>query len=110
MNKKYVKDAAPFFEKLLKDPEVRFHYEKRRAQRNIALVVHSARKRAQLTQAALAKKAGTTQGVIARLESGKDSRIPSMPLLSTIAAACGASFEFVFSYKKPARGRTLGRA
>jgi transcriptional regulator with XRE-family HTH domain len=105
-----MKDARPFFEKLLKDPEIRMHFEKRRAKRNIALAVQAARKRAHLTQVALAKKAGTTQAVIARLESGKDSRVPSMPLLSTIAAACGATFEFAFSFKKVARSKGLGGA
>lgn len=105
MNKKFLKDPGPFFKKLLKDPEVRMRFEEERAKSNIAMAVVAARKRAHLTQTALAKKAGTTQGVIARLEGGSDSRIPSMPLLASIARACGGVFEFGFSFKRHARAR-----
>ena len=89
-----------FFRALLKDPEVRFHYEQERARTEIALAVREARRRARLTQAALARKIGSTQSVIARLESGTDSRIPSLPLLAHIAAACRGSLELGFRFKQ----------
>lgn len=102
MNKKFVKSADPFFGKLLKDPEIRMRYEQERAKSKIAMAVFAARSRAHLTQNALAKKAGTTQGVIARLEGGNDIRTPSMPLLASIAKACGAVFEFSFTFRRKA--------
>ena len=97
--RKAYRSARPFFEKMLKDPEVRIFYEEERAKTEIANAVRSARMKAGLTQAGLAKKIGTTQSVIARLESGSDKRIPSLPLLARIAGACGASFEFGFNFK-----------
>jgi|GEM_PF-807676 len=105
MNTKQIRSAAPFMKKLLQDPEVRIYYMQHKAQSDIAMAVYSARKKAKLTQAALAKKAGTTQGVIARLEGGKDSRMPSIPLLASVAKACGGFFEFGFTFKKAARPR-----
>lgn len=56
----------------------------------IAKLVVQLRQNASLTQCALAKKAGTTQPVIARLESGSDTRIPSLELLARLAVAANA--------------------
>ncbi|MCB9085745.1 MAG: helix-turn-helix transcriptional regulator [Bdellovibrionaceae bacterium] len=101
MNKKKpYKPAKPFFDKLLKNPEVRIKYEEERVKSEIAMVVKAARIKAELTQAELAEKVGTSQSVIARLESGSDSRTTSLSLLARIASACNASFEFGFSFKK----------
>ena len=86
----------------MQDPEVRFYYEHEKAKEKLAQAVHVARSKAHLTQAALAKKIGTSQSVIARLESGKDSRMPSMPLLSSIAKACGGFLEIGFRFSKSA--------
>ena len=46
----------------------------------------------------LAEKVGTSQSVIARLESGSDVRTPSLSLLARIATACNAEFEFGFKF------------
>jgi DNA-binding XRE family transcriptional regulator len=100
MKQKHRRSGQKFIEKLLKDPEVKIMYEEERAKTEIAAAVKSARLKAELTQSGLAKKVGTTQSVIARLESGSDSRTPSLPLLARIAAACGAHFEFGFSFKR----------
>lgn len=54
-SKSYV-SADPFFESLLKNPEVRIRYEEERAKTEIAATVKAARKRAGLTQEQLAKK------------------------------------------------------
>jgi transcriptional regulator with XRE-family HTH domain len=45
----------------------------------------------------LQKKAGTTQSVIARLESGKDTRIPSLGILLRIAVVSGEKLNISFS-------------
>lgn len=98
MKKKNYRPAKPFVEKLLKDPEIRVQFEAERAKTLIADAVRQARLRADLTQTELAKLAQTTQAVISRIESGTDSRIPSLELLSRIAGACKASFTFAFSF------------
>lgn len=99
-NKKSYKLAKPFFQKLLKNKDVRIQFEEEKSKTEIAFAVRTARLRSDLTQAQLAKLIGTTQSVIARLESGSDKRVPSIPLLARIAAACGAQFEFGFSFRK----------
>ena len=99
-NKKPYKLAKPFFQKLLKDREVRILFEEEKSKTEIAHAVRTARMKADLTQAELAKLIGTTQSVIARLEGGSDKRVPSIPLLARIAAACGAQFEFGFTFSK----------
>lgn len=96
------KMADSFFKRLLKDPEIKLHYEEERAKTSIAMAVKAVRTRARLTQSGLAKKIGTTQSVIARLEGGGDRRIPSLSLLARIAAACNGELEFGFRFKKAA--------
>jgi len=97
---KAYRSAKSFFERILKDPEVRVLYEEEHAKTEIANAVRSARLKAGLTQLELAKKIGSVQSVVARLESGSDKRTPSLPLLARIAAACGAEFEFGFRFKR----------
>ena len=86
----------------LKDPEFRFYFERARAIRNIAELVLKARKKAKLTQSQLAKKAQTTQAVIARLESGNDRRTPSLELLKRIARALNARLQVSFDFDRAA--------
>jgi DNA-binding XRE family transcriptional regulator len=99
MKKKNIKWARPFVKSLLKDPEVRILYEEEKAKTKIALAMKAVRKDAGLTQSELAEKVGTTQSVIARLESGKDERVPSLPFLARIASACNVALEFGFRFK-----------
>jgi len=99
MKKKNIKWAKPFVKTLLKDPEVRILFEEEKAKTKIALAMKAVRKNAGLTQSELAKKMGTTQSVIARLESGEDKRIPSLPFLARVASACNAALEFGFKFK-----------
>jgi transcriptional regulator with XRE-family HTH domain len=67
---------------------------------DLGLAMKAARKNAGLTQNELAKKMGTTQSVIARLESGEDERMPSLPFLARIASACNSALEFGFKFKR----------
>ncbi len=97
---KNTKSGKDFFKKLLKDPSVRMHFDEESSKTAIAHAVKSARIKANLTQGQLAKKVGTSQSVIARLESGSDKRTPSIPFLAKIASACGAQFEFGFTFLK----------
>ena len=96
--KPQIKMAQPFFDKMLRDPEIRLHYEKEKAKTQIAYSVKAARTRAGLTQEELAEKIGTTQSVIARLEGGNDKRTPSLDLLARIASACDAELELGFKF------------
>lgn len=101
MKKKY-KSAKPFIKKLLKDQEIRIYYEEERTKTLISQAVKTTRLQAGFSQTELAKKAFTTQNVISRVEAGTDSRMPSLALLSRIAAACKAKMTFGFVLKKAA--------
>lgn len=82
-----------------KEPEFAVLYEAEQRFNQISKQVYEMRKRAGLTQEELAKKAHTTQAVIARLESGKDlKRIPSLSLLDRLAAAANAKLRISFEY------------
>jgi ribosome-binding protein aMBF1 (putative translation factor) len=86
----------------LKDPEFSFYFQREKAISEIARLVRDARLKAGLTQAQLAKKAQSSQVVIARLESGTDGRVPSLDLLERIASALKAKLLVRFEYKKVA--------
>lgn len=98
--KKAYHSAEKFIQKLLKDNEVRVLFEAERAKTLIADAVRTARIKTGLTQVELAKAASTTQAVISRIESGSDSRTPSLELLSRIAGACKAKLTFAFEFTK----------
>ena len=86
----------------LKDPEFSFYFQREQAVSEIARLVRDARLKAGLTQAQLAKKAQSSQVVIARLESGTDQRTPSLDLLDRIANALKAKLLVRFEYKQVA--------
>lgn len=98
MNKKSYKPAKPFIEKLLKDKDIKIIYEEERAKTLIAEAVRTARIQAGLTQTELANIAHTTQSVVSRIESGVDTRTPSLSLLAKIGAACNAKLTFGFTF------------
>jgi DNA-binding XRE family transcriptional regulator len=78
------------------DPEFAICYQRELLINDISKVVVELRKTAELTQTELALKAGTTQPVIARIESGIDTRIPSLDLLARIAQASHAKLHIGF--------------
>lgn len=71
----------------LKDKEFAEAYQRELLINAVAELMVNLRQHKQLTQAQLAKKVGTSQSVIARLESGHDERVPSLDLLARIAHA-----------------------
>ena len=73
---------------LLAVPEVRAEYDALGPEFAIAREMIAARVRAGLSQAEVAQRMGTTQSVVARLESGK--RPPSMRSVQRYAQAVGA--------------------
>jgi ribosome-binding protein aMBF1 (putative translation factor) len=66
---------------------------------DLALLVREMREEAGLTQTELAKKAGTTQSVIARLEDAEYTG-HSLATLERIALACGVALR-LHAEKKP---------
>lgn len=52
--KKHFRSAKPFFQKLLKNQEVRIQFEEEKSKTEIAQAVRTARMKADLTQAQLA--------------------------------------------------------
>src|SRR6266536_1115043 len=74
--------------KWLKEPKYKKAYEALEEEFVLASAVMDVRNRAGLTQEALARKMGTTQPVVARLESGRTR--PSMRTLERLAEATGS--------------------
>ncbi len=66
---------------------------------DLAVLVREMREDAGLTQTQLAKKAGTTQSVIARLEDAEYTG-HSLTMLERVAAACGVALK-LHAEKKP---------
>ena len=71
--------------KMLADREVRAAYETLGGEFDLARELIAARVRAGLTQAEVAERMGTTQSVVARLESG--AQMPSVNTLLKFAKA-----------------------
>jgi DNA-binding XRE family transcriptional regulator len=81
----------------LSDPKVRHHFEQRRLVHEVAIAVRSMRTGAGLTQAQLARRIGTSQPTIARLEKGLDVRTPRWDTLQRIARALGRQLKLKFT-------------
>ena len=74
--------------RLMEDPEFREEYAQADQEYALAAQLIRARMAAKLTQAEVAKRLGTTQSAIARLEGGRIS--PSVATLQRYADATGA--------------------
>ncbi|MFM8454846.1 MAG: helix-turn-helix domain-containing protein [Gammaproteobacteria bacterium] len=85
-----------YIQKKIKSPAFKERFDRELLINTIAKMIIHIRHKAKLTQQQLAKKAGTTQAVIARLESGQDERIPSLDLLSRIAGASNFKIKISF--------------
>jgi len=90
-------DGDKYLAAQLSDRRVRHHFEQRRLIHEVAIAVRSMRMGAGLTQAQLAKKIGTTQPAIARLEKGLDVRTPRWDTLQRIATALGRQLKLKFA-------------
>jgi transcriptional regulator with XRE-family HTH domain len=74
--------------RMLASPDVRREYDALAPEFDVARELIAARTRAALSQAELARRMGTTQSAVARLESGR--RLPSLTTLARYAEATGA--------------------
>lgn len=79
----------------LKDPKFAKGYMNELAKTRIAVEIATLREKRGLSQTDLAKKIGTTQSAIARLENPNYGRA-SLPTLEKIANALGAKLEVRF--------------
>lgn len=89
--------------KWMKDPDYRQAYDALEGEFVLAAAVIEARKRAGLTQQELARKMGTTQPVVARIESGRGR--PSMRTLERLAGATGSRLLIHFEPREARRPR-----
>ena len=80
-------------------------YARALRQIDLALLVREMREGAELTQSELARRIGTTQSVIARLEDA-EYRGHSLPMLERIAAACAVNLVLRVE-KKPSFAREV---
>jgi transcriptional regulator with XRE-family HTH domain len=92
----------------LKEPGFKEGYDAPAAEFAVASLLIEARTRAKLSQAELAKKMGTSQSTIARLESG--SARPSLSTLERFAKATGMKMRVVFEPAKLVKKRRTRRA
>ena len=86
--------VADLHRKWMKQSKYRKAYEALEEEFVLASAVIEARSRAGLTQTALAKKMGTTQPVVARLESGRVR--PSLRTLERLARATRSNLRIHF--------------
>jgi len=84
--------------KWMKEPKYRKAYESLEEEFVLASAVIDVRNRAGLTQEELARKMGTTQPVVARLESGRSR--PSMRTLERLADATGSRLLISFQPRR----------
>lgn len=98
MNRKSTIPADALFSKWRKDSAYVAEYNALDGEFAIAAAVIAARSHAGLTQEELAKKMGTTQSVIARLEGGKSK--PSTSTLEKLAKATGTKLRISFEPEK----------
>lgn len=86
--------ADELFARWRRDPAYAGAYEALREEYAIAAALIAARSHAGLTQAELAERMGTTQSVVARLESGRVR--PSTSTLEKVAKATGTRLRVSF--------------
>src|SRR5580658_10771165 len=94
--------------KWMKDPRYKKAYGALEDEFVLARAVMDARNRAGLTQQQLARKMGTTQPVVARLESGRVR--PSMRTLDRLAHATGSRLLIGFAPIGNRKGRVRASA
>ena len=90
-----MKTYASLRKELLKDPEIRAAYDALEPEFELAAAIIRKRLEKKMSQATLAKKMGTKQSAISRLESGEYN--PSLTLLRKVAKALDSKLTVSFS-------------
>lgn len=78
----------------MKNPKVKVAYDRLADEYALAAALIDARAKARLTQSEVARRMGTTQSVVARLESGRT--VPSGATLIKFAKAVGRTLRVQF--------------
>lgn len=99
---KNIAPARPYLNKKLKDRTIKILFDEEKTRSEIARIVRAAREHAGLSQRELARRAATTQAVVARLELGSDSRMPSLTLIARLLKAANAHLELKCVFGKSA--------
>ncbi|OJI06300.1 transcriptional regulator [bacterium CG10_46_32] len=86
-----MKSFQQYLKEKMKDPVYKKHYDALEPEFSVIEAVIKKRLENRMTQAQLARKVGTTQSAIARLESG--SYNPSFAMLEKVAKALDAKLE-----------------
>jgi len=97
MNNQEITKAVDFqiyLRKQLKNSEFKKHYDEYGKQLEIAYQILELRKKKNISQAQLAKKIGTKQSNIARMEAGQQNF--SVDILGKIAEALGCNVKIMF--------------
>ena len=97
-----------FKARALARPEVQREYDRLAEEFAFLDEILKARAEAGLTQAEVAERIGTTQSVVARLESGSSKHSPSLATLEKYASALGCKLQVRF-VKQPPRSTRSGR-
>lgn len=97
-----MKSFQSFRKKAMKIPAVKTEYERLAAEFALARQLIGARAKAKLSQEEVARRMGTSQSAVARMESGRS--LPSTASLLKYARAVGRHIEIRLS-NKPAMGR-----
>ena len=84
-----------YLKEQLKDPDIKKEWEKNEAAYQVTRALIKARLEDKISQRELAKRAGTTQAVISRIENMNVS--PSIGLLQRIADSLGRKLEIRFT-------------
>ena len=92
--KKKFNTWGDFKKESLKDPAVRREYERLAPEYEIIKAIIEARTKMNFTQANIAKKIGTTQSAIARVESGTAN--PSLKFMQELADTLGLRLSIRF--------------
>ncbi len=91
----------------MKEPGFREGYDALEEELSLASMLIAARTRANLTQAELAEKMGTSQSTVARLESGVAK--PSLSTLQRYAKATGARLKITLEPRKARSKKERGK-
>mgnify|MGYP001582913418 CR=1 FL=1 len=98
INKQYIDkdiDFDAYLKEELKDPKFKQYYDEYGKQLEIAYTILQLRKKEGISQAELAKKIGTKQSNVARIEAGEQNLTTEM--LQKIATALNRSLKIEFA-------------
>lgn len=94
----------------LSRPDVKAEYERLKPEFAFLDQILAARKAAGLTQADIARRIGTTQSAVARLESSSAKHLPSLATLHKYASAVGCRVEIKLVKNRNLTKHSSGRA